>query len=101
MSMIHITYKDGGDSFIIEAHGHAGYAEAGHDIVCSAVSVLLQTLIARLDDTTADYDEWYEAGQALVRGSGQLACESFRTVLTGLLSVSETYPQYVEVIRKG
>lgn len=33
----------------IEATGHSGYAEAGHDIVCSAVSTLTENLISGLE----------------------------------------------------
>ena len=34
----------------IEATGHSGYAEAGNDIVCSAVSTLMQALAVGLTE---------------------------------------------------
>ena len=34
----------------IEATGHSGYAESGSDIVCSAVSTLMQSLAVGLTD---------------------------------------------------
>ena len=34
----------------IEATGHSGYAEAGADIVCSAVSSLMQNLLVGLNE---------------------------------------------------
>lgn len=34
--------------------GHAGYAKAGNDIICAAVSVLAQGLIHSLDALTED-----------------------------------------------
>ena len=34
--------------------GHAGYAKAGNDIICAAVSVLVQGLIHSLDALTED-----------------------------------------------
>lgn len=34
----------------IEARGHSGYADKGNDIVCAAVSALMQALILGLSD---------------------------------------------------
>lgn len=43
--MINITIiKEKQNIITIEATGHSGYSEAGSDIVCSAVSTLMQTL---------------------------------------------------------
>lgn len=44
--MIKIIYKADpeGGKLTMRAEGHAGYAPAGQDIVCAAVSVLAQTL---------------------------------------------------------
>ena len=39
-----IVIKENQTIKTIEATGHSGYAEAGQDIVCSAVSTLLETL---------------------------------------------------------
>lgn len=48
--MITVTQlKDG-----VKIRGHANYAEHGKDIVCSAVSVLVQTLIQSVETLTAD-----------------------------------------------
>lgn len=44
-----IRLKDG-----IEVRGHAHYAEPGKDIVCAAVSALVQTLIQAVENLTAD-----------------------------------------------
>lgn len=38
----------------IKIRGHAHYAEPGKDIVCAAVSVLVQTLIQSVESLTAD-----------------------------------------------
>jgi uncharacterized protein YsxB (DUF464 family) len=42
--------KNRGKSFEIESKGHAGYGEKGKDIVCSAVSILLYTLVDSIDE---------------------------------------------------
>lgn len=38
----------------IKIRGHANYAPRGQDIVCSAVSILIQTLIQSIEELTAD-----------------------------------------------
>lgn len=45
--------KDG-----ISIKGHANYAPIGQDIVCSAVSVLVQTLIQSVEELTTDRIEY-------------------------------------------
>lgn len=42
----------------IKIKGHAHYAEPGKDIVCAAVSVLVQTLIQSVENLTADKIEY-------------------------------------------
>ena len=42
--MITIIYDEKEKDMILQASGHAGYAEKGSDIVCAAVSALMQTL---------------------------------------------------------
>ena len=48
-----ITILKDDDRIVI--NGHAGYAPTGCDIVCSAISVLTETLVASLEELT--YDE--------------------------------------------
>ncbi|MCF7934829.1 MAG: ribosomal-processing cysteine protease Prp [Synergistales bacterium] len=43
-------YRHGGHLQRIVASGHAGYGTHGTDIVCSAVSALMQCLLVGLDD---------------------------------------------------
>jgi uncharacterized protein YsxB (DUF464 family) len=42
----------------ITIKGHSGYAPIGQDIVCAAVSVLVQTLIQSVEELTADKIEY-------------------------------------------
>ena len=48
--MITITHRPGQ----ITINGHAGYAPHGQDIVCAAVSTLVQTFIASAEELTHD-----------------------------------------------
>lgn len=50
--MITVTLYRMPDDLIrrIVAQGHAGYAQAGQDIICAAISVIAQTTIGSLQD---------------------------------------------------
>ena len=52
MITIIVDYKSVEDKTISQVHfsGHAGYADIGHDIICSAVSVLLLTAINSIEE---------------------------------------------------
>ena len=59
MTTITITTKN--DNYkSIECKGHAGFAEYGNDIVCSAISVLMINLINSIDKLTDDEVEVFE-----------------------------------------
>ncbi len=49
MTVVEVA-RSGGLPVGVRACGHSGYAEAGADIVCAAVSVLMQTLYIGLHD---------------------------------------------------
>ena len=89
--MIQITYNEVGEGMILRAEGHAGYAEKGKDIVCAAVSALLQALA-------------YSVGNGVIDGGNTLtvqavqSCDNmakFELVLDGLQLLAEQYPENV------
>jgi hypothetical protein len=60
MTSITIT-KNANDSYkAIECNGHAGFADYGNDIVCSAISVLTINTINSLDNLTEDEIELFQ-----------------------------------------
>ncbi|SCH61610.1 Predicted ribosomal protein [uncultured Ruminococcus sp.] len=85
----------------ITVTGHAGYAEPGKDIVCAAVSALLQTFIESVDkQTTGKLKCDIRAGNALVRYGNlsadvKLLLDSF---FIGVQMIADAYPDYVRVI---
>ena len=82
--MITITIKPNS----IESIGHANYAKYNKDIVCSAVSVLMQTLELRGESIKASghMSVWTKDTQAL------------NLIADGLKQIAEHYPNNVEVI---
>ena len=89
------------------AQGHTGYAEAGSDIVCAAVSALTQStlnglknvlgapIMFEIDDQAAFLEARLtpEATEAQVRQAQLLLV----TLLEGLQAVERSYPQNVRI----
>lgn len=95
--LIEVMVRDDG----IRISGHAGYAESGKDIVCSAVSVLVQTLVKSIDDLTDDRLA-REIGPGIfymniknLSERGKLLVDSF---FIGICGIAEAYPDSVRVI---
>ena len=49
--MIQITYNEMGDMMFLRAEGHAEFAPKGQDIVCAAVSALIDRKSTRLNSS--------------------------------------------------
>ena len=95
--MIQITYNEMGDMMFLRAEGHAEFAPKGQDIVCAAVSALMQTLAYSLDSgtvTCAD-DSNLMVVQAK-QGADSLA--KFELVTDGLILLADAYPEHVRYI---
>ena len=90
------------------AQGHTGYAEAGSDIVCAAVSALTQStlnglrsvlkapVVFEIDDQSA-FLEAYLAPEDTREQTAQ-AQLLLRTLLEGLQAIEEGYPRNVRII---
>ena len=87
--------KDG-----IEINGHAGYAEAGQDIVCAGVTALAQTLIGSIEALTRDEIEYeISPGKANIHygnlsEEGKLLADSF---FIGICQIADEFPDYVRI----
>ncbi len=91
----------------ISADGHAGYAEYGRDIVCSAVTSLLYMMaecIRQENDVghLRNMEITLEPGHAVLaavpaKEYGERLSTMFCTVKTGLAVVAEMYPDYVQI----
>ncbi len=91
-----------------QIEGHAGYKEAGQDIVCAAVSVLTINTINAIerytkDDLTVISDE--EAGRISCRLTGSPSCGTdllFKAMILGLSDMArdDSYATYIDLIFK-
>lgn len=100
--MIEITFDP--KNYELKVEGHAGQAEHGHDIVCSAVSILFYTLAENLSRS----EEMLKKHPIIniEDGNGYIKCRPkkeyignialiYRTVLVGLELLTGQYPEYI------
>ena len=86
--------------------GHSGYAEAGSDIVCAAISAVVTMAEATINDVCgAKAKVRVKDEQARITLTLPASCdeeETVQAVLTGmmvtLISLQEQYPDYNEVL---
>ena len=85
----------------IKISGHAGYAEAGKDIVCAAVTTLTQTLIRSLEDLARDKIQYeISSGRADIHyrnlsEEGKLLVDSFFIVIC---QIADEFPENVRIV---
>lgn len=95
--MIQITYNEMGDMMFLRAEGHAEFAPKGQDIVCAAVSALMQTLAYSLDSGTVTCaDDMNLMVVQAKQGTDSLA--KFELVTDGLILLADAYPEHVRYI---
>ena len=86
--------------------GHSGYAEAGADIVCAAISAVVTMAEATINDVCgAKAKVRVKEEDARITLTHPASCdeeETVQAVLSGLLvtllSFKEDYPDYIEVL---
>ena len=86
--------------------GHSGYAEAGSDIVCAAISAVVTMAEATINDVCgAKAKVRVKDEQARISLTLPASCdeeESVQAVLTGLMltlaGMRDDYPDYIEVV---
>ena len=86
--------------------GHSGYAEAGKDIVCAAISAIVTMAEATINDVCgAKAKVRVKDEQARISLTLPVSCdeeESVQAVLTGMMltlcSLRDDYPDYIEVV---
>ena len=96
--MITIIYDEKEKNMILQASGHAGYAEKGSDIVCAAVSALMQTLAYSVDGgtVTRSQDDCNTLTVQAEQSFDNMA--KFELVTDGLMLLAKQYPENVRFV---
>ncbi len=102
-----VFHKQGEDFVRIESNGHTGYAERGEDVVCAAISALIQGAalgIREVAGVKAKYRVNEEKGSLLLELPSDLGEEKrhdcnviLKTLLVSVTDISEGYSEYIEV----
>jgi uncharacterized protein YsxB (DUF464 family) len=104
--MITVTYHKGLNRVVVE--GHAGFAEAGKDLVCASATILAYTLAAFVDAKEQEGKCWctmchFNEGEAFVSckanegNEGEIAV-GFETIVRGFELLAEKFPDNVKYI---
>ena len=84
----------------ITVSGHAGFAEAGKDIVCAGVTALTQTLIRALEGLTKDKIEYEISPGRAGMHYGDLSEEGKLLVdffFIGVCLIADEFPDHVRI----
>lgn len=101
------VWNSGVTGYEVKAEGHAGAGEYGQDIVCAAVSVLLQTLANEVTEAAragllavgvvAHGDGWMKVEMTPTAQTQDMAEAWVELVQDGIDTLAESYPENVEL----
>lgn len=101
------VWNSGVTGYEVKAEGHAGAGEYGQDIVCAAVSVLLQTLANEVTEAAragllavgvvAHGDGWMKVEMTPTDQTQDMADAWVELVQDGINALAESYPENVEL----
>ena len=97
--MTKVTYYEDNNEISLKIKGHAGYAEMGSDIVCSAISTLGQTLLAYLNVDHEKFDYSMREGFIWVYAKGENVRTALHVVLAGYHLIEDNYPDHLSIER--
>ena len=107
-SVMRTVWNDGKTGYEVKVKGHAGAGKYGQDIVCAAVSVLMQTLANEVEEAAragtvalgavAHGDGWMRVEVTPTRESCDMVEAWVELVQDGLDALAERYPENVELV---
>ena len=89
----------------IEATGHSGYAESGYDIVCSAVSTLMQSLAVGLKEVVnvsvdVKIDEATPYMNISLKENNETVQVLMQTTVLSLKQVANEFTKHIKIKEK-
>jgi hypothetical protein len=111
MTTVTVKYKHK-NIVSIEANGHANFKRKGKDIVCAAVSVLMQTAVeglvtvAKIDQIIFESEEktaymYIELPIGLTDVQNEHAGVILDTITIGLQGIANAYPKNMKLYKEG
>ena len=106
-SVMRTVWNDGKTGYEVKAKGHAGAGKYGQDIVCAAVSCLMQTLANEVEEAAraglvalgavAHGEGWMRVEVTPTQESCDMVEAWVELVQDGLDALAESYPENVEL----
>lgn len=107
-TVMRTVWNDGKTGYEVKAKGHAGAGKYGSDIVCAAVSVLMQTLANEVEEAAraglvvlgavAHGEGWMRVEVTPTNESCDMVEAWVELVQDGLDALAESYPENVELV---
>lgn len=107
-SVMRTVWNDGKTDYEVKAKGHAGAGKYGQDIVCAAVSCLMQTLANEVEEAAraglvalgavAHGEGWMRVEVTPTNESCDMVEAWVELVQDGLDALAESYPENVELV---
>ena len=107
-SVMRTVWNDGKTDYEVKAKGHAGAGKYGQDIVCAAVSCLMQTLANEVEEAAraglvalgavAHGEGWMRVEVTPTHESCDMVEAWVELVQDGLDALAESYPENVELM---
>lgn len=112
MVRVKIEKSEDGKTLILSVEGHAGQAEVGKDIVCSAVSILAHSTAKRVEEMREQGKLKKRPTLRLEDGIAVITCKPSKGQMAeamhiytfaraGFELLAEAYPEYVQIIKFG
>lgn len=112
MVRVILSRDTGMGTISLTVSGHAGQAEEGHDLVCSACSILAYTVAQIVNTEKLAGSFKTEPIMVLSKGGAYISCEpikemyneilhTFYVAEVGYTLLSHNYPQYVDLTTFG
>lgn len=103
--MLTVTFTETGGKLSLRLEGHAGYAEAGQDIVCASASILAYTLASIVDAYGYEVDPniSMESGDTIIECHCKdtvtfcKVADAYYYAKRGYALLAHNYPQYVRL----
>ncbi len=108
MISVLVEFDESGHVSRFDVSGHAGYDVPGKDIICAAVSAIVQAAVIGLTDVVGLNIEYIQKNgnacciipEELSVGEREKADVVLKTMLYGLKSIQTGYSKYVSVLEK-
>ena len=107
-TVMRTVWNDGKTGYEVKAKGHAGAGKYGQDIVCAAVSCLMQTLANEVEEAAraglvalgavAHGEGWMRVEVSPTHESYDMVEAWVELVQDGLDALAESYPENVELV---